>query len=123
MKKNYFIVLPALLVIAVAAVACTSAKNNEKEMTESRGRRQVLSDKKDVEDSYETHDEKESVYLMRLENKTLTLYEIKDNEESALRSINIDPSYYPPEDIKELTQGIFAYSKEEGFACMENFTN
>mgnify|MGYP003294807357 CR=1 FL=1 len=92
-------------------------------MQEGRGRRQVLSDKKDVEDIYETPAPLENPYLMRLENKTLTLYEIKDGEENAVRAINIDPSYYPPEDIKELTQGILAYSKEEGFARMENFTN
>lgn len=123
MKKSHLILLPALLVIAAAAVACTAGKNNREEMTEGRGRRQVLSDKKDVEDTYQTPAPSESPYLMRLENKTLTLYEIKDGEENALRAVNIDPSYYPPEDIKELTQGIIAYSKEEGFARMENFTN
>ncbi len=122
MKKTRFLLLPALAVIAVIAASCM-ARNNSDEMQEGRGRRQVLSDKKDVEETIQTPAPSENPYLMRLENKTLTLYEIKDGEENAVRAINIDPSYYPPEDIKELTRGILAYSKEEGFARMENFTN
>ena len=90
-------------------------------MREGRGRRQGLSDKKDVPEITPTPSS--PPYLMRLENKTLTLYEVKDGDENAVRAINIDPSYYPPEDIKELSAGIPAYSKEEGFAKLENFTN
>ena len=60
---------------------------------------------------------------MRLDGEILTLYEISGGEESPVSAVSVDTSYYPPEDIKELNKGIVAYSKEDGFSKLENFTN
>ena len=120
MKRIRFMLIPTLLAVAIISISCSS-KNENEEMREGRGRRQVLSDKKDVPETAPTPSC--APYIMRLENKTLTLYEISNGEENAVCAINIDPSYYPTEDIKELSAGIPAYSKEEGFARLENFTN
>lgn len=119
MKKTHLLLL-SLLVITSSGIACSKKDDSEK-FEEKNGRRQVLSDKKDVIDT--TPEPTANPYIMRLENQTLTLYEIIDGEENAVRAINIDTSYYPPEDIKELNEGILAYSKEEGFLRMENFSN
>ena len=64
-----------------------------------------------------------TTYVMRLDDITLTLYEVSGNKEIPLTAVNIDPSYYPPDDILELNKGVVAYSKEDGFARMENFSN
>lgn len=120
MKKVYFTLIPTLIII-LTAVACSG--NSDSQMREEKGRRQVLSDKKNIEYTTPEPTSDEVSYIIRLENKTLTLYEVLNDEESVVRAINIDPSYYPTEDIKELSNGIPAYSKEEGFLRMENFTN
>lgn len=122
MKKSHYILISAA-VTAICITAACARRDNTDEMREERGRRQVLSGKNDVEDTTPAPQVEETTYLMRLENKTLTLYEIKDGEENAVKAVNIEPSYYPSEDIKELNKGIYAYSKEDGYIRMENFTN
>lgn len=122
MKKSHYILIFAA-VTAICITAACAKRDHADEMSEERGRRQVLSGKNDVEDVTPTPRTEEITYLMRLENKTLTLYEIKNGEKNAVKSVNIEPSYYPSEDIKELNEGIYAYSKEDGYIRMENFTN
>jgi len=113
-----------LLFSATLAVALSCARNNDRNNSDTvDDKRQVMSGQNDVEKDEETVKIPEYTHIMRLENSTLTLYEMVDGNEVALSSINIDTSYYPPEDIKELNQGIVAYSKEEGFSRLENFTN
>lgn len=122
MKKTHYILISAA-VTAICITAACAKRDNTDEMNEERGRREVLSGKNDVEDTTPEPQAEEITYFMRLENKTLTLYEIKDGEQNAVKSVNIEPSYYPSEDIKELNEGIYAYSKEDGYVRMENFTN
>lgn len=122
MKKSHYILISAA-VTAICITAACAKRDNTDEMSEESGRRQVLSGKNDVEDTTLEPETEEITYLMCLENKTLTLYEIKDGEKNVVKSVNIEPSYYPSEDIKELNEGIYAYSKEEGYIRMENFTN
>lgn len=122
MKKSHYILISAA-VTAICITAACAKRDNTDEMSEESGRRQVLSGKNDVEDTTPEPETEEITYLMCLENKTLTLYEIKDGEKNVVKSVNIEPSYYPSEDIKELNEGIYAYSKEEGYIRMENFTN
>lgn len=122
MKKSHYILISAA-VTAICITAACAKRDNTDEMSEESGRRQVLSGKNDVEDTTPELGTEEITYLMCLENKTLTLYEIKDGEKNVVKSVNIEPSYYPSEDIKELNEGIYAYSKEDGYIRMENFTN
>lgn len=65
----------------------------------------------------------ETYYDVRLENNTLCLYEVRQRGRTLIKSVNIDTSYYPDEDIEELKSGISAYSKESGFEILENFVN
>lgn len=117
MKIKYF--LPLLLASA-ALYSCSSRDNREKD---SRGRRQVLSDKKSAVIAIPSPVPESAPFVMRLNGSKLTLYELAEGNEYELRTVNINPEYYPSEDIKELTAGIPAYSKEEGFLRLENFTN
>ena len=82
-----------------------------------------MSDRKDIEDTPSQVSLPGLTYLMQLDGTTLTLYEISETAKTPVTAISIDPTYYPSEDIKELNKGIIAYSKEEGFAKMENYTN
>ena len=114
-----------MLLSAVLAVAVSCAKNNGgDDMDEKGSRREVLSGQQDVEKDADATDSTPSAgFIMRLEDTTLTLYEISGGEETAVTAISIDPSYYPSDDIEELNRGVVAYSKEEGFARLENYTN
>lgn len=123
MKKLRFILLMSAAFTSLALIISCSKNNTPRNAAENE-RREVMSDKSDVEKDAETALSAQfPTYLMRLSGETLTLYEISGGEESPLSAVYIDPSYYPPEDIKELNKGIVAYSKEDGFAKLENFTN
>ena len=120
MKKLHLLLIFTVITTLAITASCARKDTPEKKQPQS-GRRQVSADKKDVPDV--TLSPTQLSYVMRLENTTLTLYELKDGDESVVCAVNIDPSYYPFEDIQELNRGIPAYTKEEGFARMENFTN
>ena len=123
MKKLRFIML-ASAVVATFTLILSCSKNQEPDISEKDGRREVMSDKSDVEKDIDTALLPPApIYIMRLSGETLTLYEISGGEENPVTAVNVDASYYPPEDIKELTKGIIAYSKEDGFSKLENFTN
>ncbi len=113
-----------MLLSACIAVAVSCSRNNDEQNMDEKGRREVLSGQQGIEKDDEIPDSPEpSTYIMRLEDTALTLYEISGSEETAVTTINIDPSYYPHDDIEELNRGVLAYSKEEGFARLENYTN
>lgn len=124
MKKSRFIILAsAIFATFILMVSCS--KNQEPDDVQKRdGRREVMLDKNDVEkDTQSALLPPAPIYIMRLDGETLTLYEIAGGEENAITAVNVDASYFPPEDIKELNKGIVAYSKEDGFSKLENFTN
>ena len=122
MKKLRFIVFLSAACAACALIISCS-KNNEDENAND-GRRQVMSGQNDIEKGPDTAFLLPApAYIMRLEGETLTLYEISGGEETAVTALLIDTSYYPPEDIKELNKGVVAYSKEEGYKKLENYTN
>ena len=122
MKKMRFVMM-AYAVFATFALIISCSKNSEPD-SDTDGRREVMSDKSDVEkDATSDLLPPASIYIMRLSGETLTLYEISGGEETPVTAINVDTSYYPPEDIKELNKGILAYSKEDGFSKLENYTN
>ena len=122
--KNINKIRLLMFLSAVLAVAVSCARNNDEPNMSEKGRREVLSGQQDIEkDSERSSSPEPATYIMRLEDTTLTLYEISGSEETAVTAISIDPSYYPHDDIVELNRGVLAYSKEEGFARLENYTN
>ena len=122
MKNIRLSVIFSIAVIAGAAFSACSRKSPENPSSGSN-RREVMSDRKDIEDTPSQVSLPGQTYLMQLDGTTLTLYEISGTTKTPVTAIAIDPTYYPSEDIKELNKGIIAYSKEEGFAKMENYTN
>ncbi len=124
MKKLRFVML-ASAIFATFALIVSCSKNQEPDDSQKRdGRREVMLDKNNVEKDTQTALLPPTpIYIMRLDGESLTLYEIAGGEETAVTTVCVDTSYYPPEDIKELNKGIVAYSKEDGFSKLENFTN
>lgn len=121
-KLRYILLISAAFTSLALIISCS--KNNSPENTTENERREVMSDKSDVEKDADTALSAQfPTYIMRLSGETLTLYEISGSEENPLTAVCIDPSYYPPEDIKELNKGVVAYSKEDGFLKLENYTN
>ena len=122
--KNINKIRLLLLFSATVAVAVSCTKNNRSEESDANDdKRQVMSERSDIEKGLNPTDAPQYTHIMRLEQNTITLYEVIDGNEVAISSVSIDASYYPPEDIEELNHGIVAYSKEEGFRRLENFTN
>ena len=122
MKKLRLIMLASAVFATLSLIISCSKDPKDPEPLD--GRQEVMSDKSDVEKDIDTARLPPApIYIMRLSGETLTLYEISGSEETAVTAVNVDTSYYPPEDIKELNKGIVAYSKEDGFSKLENFTN
>lgn len=122
MKKLRFIMLASAVFATFALIVSCSENQNSKDPENLDGKREVMSEKPDVEADTALLPPA-PLYIVRLDGETLTLYEISGSEENAVSAIDVDASYYPPEDIKELNKGIVAYSKEDGFSKLENFTN
>ena len=122
MKDTRLFVILSIAVIAGAVFSACSKKSPEKPPAGSN-RREVMSGQTGIEDAPSQLSLPSQTYLMQLDGRTLTLYEISGTTKTSVTAITIDPSYYPSEDIKELNKGVIAYSKEDGFAKMENFTN
>ncbi len=124
MKKLRFIMLASAVFATFTLIISCSKNSKPEDNGELDGRREVMSDKSDVEkDTATALLPPAPIYIMRLSGETLTLYEISGGEEKPVTTIDVDTSYYPPEDIKELNKGIVAYSKEDGFSKLENFSN
>ncbi len=124
MKKLHYILILALILATITVFTSCRKNNNSDDMRKNQDQQQVLLKENDIEDSPSpSPDEAFFNFLVRLENNTLTLYEINEEEYYVIKSLNIDTSYYPYEDIQELNKGIPAYSKERGFEILENFIN
>lgn len=82
-----------------------------------------VSAREDNVERQQIKNEEETYYDILLEDNALSLYEVCGKQRIPIKTINIDVSYYPLEDIEELKSGISAYSKEEGFKILENFVN
>lgn len=124
MKKLRLIMMASAVFATFALLISCSKNSRPDDGNDMDGRRQVMSDKNDVEKEGDTAFLPPApMYIMRLDGDTLTLYEISGGEETPVTAVCVDTSYYPSEDIKELNKGILAYSKEDGFLKLENFTN
>ena len=62
-------------------------------------------------------------YLLKNEDNILTLYRISNEVTSIIKSIEINPSFLPSEDLIKLEKGIYFDSVEEGFSLIEDFTS
>ena len=118
-KLKHFLLFSAIAASLVVMISC-SKNPDPKNSKNDDSKRQVMSEQNGIEKDILSSG---PAYIMRLEEKNLSLYEISDGEESVISTIVIDPSYYPAEDIKELKAGVVAYSKEDGYLRLENFTN
>ena len=119
-KAKKIIQMTALLIVLASC-----GNNDNKNVQKEDSRRPVLSAETDIEetpDSTATPAPAPS-YCIKLVNNTLSMYEVSGGTEILVKSILIDPSYYPSEDISELEGGITAYTKEDGFEILENFAN
>lgn len=124
MKKLRFIMVASAFFATFALVVSCSRNSDPEGAEKASDKREVMTDKNDVEKEVNsTLLPPAPIYIMRLDGETLTLYEILGSEENPVTAVNVDTSYYPPEDIKELNKGVIAYSKEDGFLKLENFTN
>ena len=53
----------------------------------------------------------------------MAMYRVDGESKTIIDSMEIEESYYPREDILELTEGITAYTVEEGYRILENYAN
>lgn len=119
-KLNHIFIISFVIAVITTFSACRKDKDRD-DMRKSNGQQQVLLTEDGIEES--PTPTPPANFLVRLEDNTLTLYERVEQEYNAIKSIDIDISYYPYEDIQELNSGIPAYSKESGFEILENFAN
>lgn len=106
--------------LMLVLASCGNKDNDSVQREENR--RPVLSEETEIEENTPSP-LPATVYSIKLSNDTLSMYEVSGDNEILVKSIIIDPSYYPPEDISELNAGITAYTKEDGFEILENFAN
>ena len=116
-KVRKILQMTALMLVLAS---CGNKDNDSVQREENR--RPVLSEETEIEDNTPLP-LPSAVYSIKLVRDTLSMYEVSDGTEILVKSIIIDPSYYPPEDISELNAGITAYTKEDGFEILENFAN
>ena len=124
MKKIYYALIFTIIFAFCIAFSSCQKENDSEENRKSRGQQQVLLREIHIESSPSPSPSPPAfTFLVRLDNSTLTLFEVSEQGYNAIKSLDIDTSYYPYEDIQELIKGIPAYSKERGFEILENFIN
>ncbi len=118
----YYILKNLLLMSMVMLLLSACGKEKTPEERRISGQRQVSVRHTDVEELPESTPF--AVYYdIRLEGKTVSMYEVTSSGTECVSTVVIDESYYPDEDISELKRGIKAYSKEGAYEILENFTN
>lgn len=86
--------------------------------------RRPVTNSVEVEESPEPTETASVIYYsIYFEDSALSMYEIDGEKRTLIKSIEINPDYYPPEDIDAFTKGVDCGSKEEGFEILENFSN
>ena len=119
MKINRFLI-PMLFICACILFAC--GRKKEKEENAAVTPKTVLSHKLEQEEEQEKEPEI-ITYKVILKDTTLFLYEVNGETKKLITSIEINPDFYPKEDIEKLKGGIEAYCKEDGYEILENFAN
>lgn len=119
MKINRFFIT-ILLICTLLFSACGKKKENTK--TEAIAPKTVSSPRLEQEEA-EKEVPKIITYRVILKNNMLSLYEINGEDKKLITSMEINPEFYPQDDISELKEGIEAYCKEDGYEILENFAN
>lgn len=119
MKTDRFSLI-ILLICTLLPSACGKKKENVK--AEQPIPRTVLSHRLE-EEEIEEEEPKIITYRVILEENMLYLYEVNGEAKKLITKMEINPEFYPAEDISKLKKGIDAYCKEDGYEILENFAN
>ncbi|MBE7016191.1 MAG: hypothetical protein E7417_05170 [Ruminococcaceae bacterium] len=111
-SKYAIIFVSCVALVAVGVMMFYSGEESKED-----GSNQVLHHEENIEA------EPIEEFVLTLEDEMVVMYRISDGDKNEIYSVKIDEEYYPPEDIKELKEGIVAYTIEEGYEIMENFVN
>ncbi|MBQ7751467.1 MAG: hypothetical protein IJR79_00650 [Clostridia bacterium] len=118
---NKKLIIPVFLVSALLLSSCgkkKTAEKNSKSVPKPVSRSETeIEEKKPVKAPQVIH------YTVKLSGKTLSLYEVDGEMQKVITSIEINPDFYPKEDIKNLENGITVQYKEDGYEILENFAN
>ena len=110
------------LLLALCFLLCGCGRKKEEEKSEIITPKSVLSHRIEEEETAE-ETPKTIIYKVMLEGRTLSLFEVDGDNKKRITSIEINPDFYPDEDISELKSGIEAYYMEDGYEILENFAN
>lgn len=119
MKITRFFI-PILLIFSVLLFSC--GKKKQGRITEEMMPKTVLNHRVEAEEEIEEAP-KVITYKVILKDKTLSLFEINGEIKKLITAIEINPDFYPQEDIFNLEKGIDAYCLEDGYEILENFAN
>ena len=119
-KYRIYIVL--LLTVSAIAFSGCGRKKEENENAENMSRAVLRQETEETEEETEPAPTVIS-YSVKLVGKTLSLYEVNGENKKLINSIEINPEFYPSEDIERLRRGVEAYCLEEGYEILENFAN
>ena len=119
MKTDRFSII-ILLICSLLLSACGGKKENSK--TQAPVPKTVLNRTLEEEET-ENEEPKIITYRVILENKMLSLYEVNGESKKLITKMEINPEFYPAEDISKLKKGIEAYCMEDGYEILENFAN
>ena len=115
------VLIPILIVSAVLLSAC----GRKKDSTQAKNTlpKPVLQPEMEIEEENEEVTPPVIFYIVKLSDKTLSLYEVNGENEKLITSMEINPELYPKEDIENLQKGISVTFKEDGYEILENFAN
>ena len=119
MHKKLFI--SVFLIPALLLSACGKKKNTEK--NSGIPVRPVTQTETETEEMPQEKTPRVITYTVKLSGKTLSLYETDGELQKVITSMEINPGFYPAEDIKGLEKGITVPCLEDGYEILENFAN
>lgn len=119
MKRNKGFI-PFLIISIILLSAC----GKKKEISQAKAiYPKTVTEPKTVEEEAEETAPSVILYTVILSGKALSLYEVNGENKKLITSIEINPEFYPKEDVEKLKRGIEAYCKEDGYEILENFAN
>ena len=119
MNKKIFISI--FLISALLLSGCGKKKNATK--SSESAPKPVSQPETEIEEKISEKPPQIITYLVKLSGNTLSLYEVDGEIQKVITSIEINPDFYPKEDIKNLESGITVPYMEEGYEILENFAN
>ena len=128
MRKEVFVMkdkkyLIPILVVSVLLISGCGKKKNKEKASENTPKAVSETYTEAVQETEEAAEPSVITYSVQLSEKTLSLFEIDGQNKKLVTSMEINPEFYPEEDIAKLEQGIEAYCMEDGYEILENFAN